>query len=129
MEVVHSQELEIAHNCCSSLVQEGSLVAGYHMVENPACSSQNHHPDMKDGAEGPAFGPSPCRLLVVPAVGNHRRVGCSFEVEAYLLVGTHSQADFENVAPTAKLHHDPEGGSPADHIHQIGLHALRNSVK
>jgi len=56
-------------------------------------------------------------------------VGCSFEVEAYLLVGTHSQADFENVAPTAKLHHDPEGGSPADHIHQIGLHALRNSVK
>jgi len=77
------------------------------MVENPACSSQNHHPDMKDGAEGPAFGPSPCRLLV----------------------GTHSQADFENVAPTAKLHHDPEGGNLADQIHQIGSHALRNSVK
>ena len=104
-------------------------MAGYRTVEIPACSSQNHHPDMKDGAEGPAFGPSPCRLLVVPDVGNHRRVGCSFEVEAYLLVGTHSQADFENVAPTAKLHHDPEGGSPADHIHQIGSHALRNSVK
>jgi len=44
-------------------------------------------------------------------------------------VGTHSQADFENVAPTAKLHHDPEGGNLADQIHQIGSHALRNSVK
>jgi hypothetical protein len=59
-------------------------VAGYHMAEIPACSSQNHHPGTKDGLVGPASGPSPCHLLTVPAVGSHRRVRCSFEVEAYL---------------------------------------------
>lgn len=129
MEVVHSQEPEIAHNCYSSLVQEGSLVAGYRMVESPACSSQNHHPDMKGGAEGPAFGPSPCRLSGVLAVGNHRRVGYSSEVEPYLLVGIHSQAGFESVAPTEKPRHDPEGGNLANHTHQIDLCSLRNSAQ
>jgi hypothetical protein len=53
-------------------------------------------------------------------------MACS-EVEA-LLVDIHIQAGVENVGPTEKLHHDPEGGSFADHIHQIEPHVLKMSV-
>jgi hypothetical protein len=113
----------IDHNC-SYLVQEGNLGAGHHMVEDPACSSHNPRPDRKNEA---ASDPSPCYLLVVAAVGNCCRDGCSSEVEAYLLVGIHSQAVFEIVAvvaPTEKLHHDPEDGNFAGHCLQIEWWAL-----
>jgi hypothetical protein len=47
------------------------------------------------------------------------------EVEA-LLEDIH-MAVVENVAPTEKLHHDPEGGDAADHSHQIELYFLEMS--
>lgn len=125
-EAVHSLEPVMAHNCCSSLVQEGSLVADFHTVEIPVCSSHNHQPDGKNGAEGPASGPSPYLLVVVAVDSRHRVESMAYsEVEA-LLEDIH-MAVVENVAPTEKLHHDPEGGDAADHSHQIELYFLEMS--
>lgn len=118
----------MVHNCCSSLVQEGSLAADLHMAEVPVCSSHNHHPDGKNGAEDPASDPSPCHLSAGAAVGNRHRVEsmAHSEVEA-LLVDIHMVV-VENVAPTEKLDHDPEGGDVAAHIHQIEMYFLQIPV-
>jgi hypothetical protein len=128
-EVVHSLELMmVAHNCCSYLVQEGSLVAGLHTVADHACNSHNHHPGVKHGAEDPASDPSPCRLLVVAAVDSRHRAAESMahsEVGAPL-VDSHHRA-VENVAPTENLDHDSEGGDVEDHSHQSELHFLEMS--
>lgn len=124
-EVVHSLELMVAHNCCSYLVQEGSLVAGFHMVEIHACNSHNHHPGVKNEAGDPACAPSPCHLLAEAAVDSHHRAAESMahsEVEAPL-VDIHT-AVAENVAPTESLHHDSEGGDVAAHSHQSELYFL-----
>ena len=100
----------MAHNCCSYLVQEGSLVAGFHTVEVPVCNSHNHHPGAKNGAEGPAVNPSPCHLLVVAPADSHHRGAVSMahsEVGGPLVdIRT---AVVENVVPTEKVDHDPEG--------------------
>jgi len=123
-EAVHSLELVMGHSCCSYLVQGGSLVAGFHTVEIPVCSSHNHHPGE---AEGPASGPSPCHLLVVAAVGNHHRgVESMARSEEALLADIHS-AVVENEAPTEKLGHDPEGGDVADHSQESEVHFLETS--
>lgn len=100
-------------------------MAGFHRVEIPVCSSHNHHPGE---AEGPASGPSPCHLLAVAAVGNHHKgVESMARSEEALLVDIHT-AEVENVAPTEKLGHDPEGGDVADHSHQTELCFLEMSV-
>ena len=107
----------MAHNCCCSyLVQEGSLVAGFHTAEDPVCNSHNHHPGVKNGEVGPAYDPSPCHLLVVAAADSRHRGAESMahsEVGAPLVdIRT---AVVENGAPTEKLDHDPEGGGVVDH--------------
>lgn len=43
-------------------------------------------------------------------------------------MGIHS-LDSENVGPTEKRHHDPEGGNLVDHIRQTDLYALKMSVQ
>lgn len=117
-EVVHSLEQMMAHNCCNYLVQEGSLVAGFHTVEIHVCNSHTHHPGAKNGVEGPASDPSPCHLLVVDAVDSHHKAAESMvhsEVEVPLVDIRTAVA--ENVGPTENLHHDSEGCDVADHSH------------
>ena len=120
----------MAHNCCNYLVQEDSLVAGFHTVEVPVCNSHNHHPGAKSGVGGPASDPSPCHLLVVAAADTHHRGAESMGHSEVVgpLVDIHT-AVVENAAPTEKLDHDPEGGDVADHSQQSEWHFLEMSVK
>jgi len=104
----------MAHNCYSYRVQEDSLVAGLHTAEIPVCNSHNHHPGAKNGAGGPASDPSPCHLLVV-AAADSRHMGAESMAHSEVggpLVDIHTVV--ENVVPTEKVDHDPEG-DVADH--------------